>query len=244
MLYVYEIKKRLKLRLLWVGPLLLLSSLAIGLIGLSGNDRDAKAPLSVNIIPVKTMKIKPVESYQVPRTYTGEIAARRSSELGFERSGQLVVVAVDEGNRVKIGTPLATLDTSNLEAERRRLLAQRLQAIAQLQELQAGPRTERIAAARASVTEVSEQLELARAKHSRRKALYAEGAISREQLDEVAFEASALTARLDEATSNLEELLAGTRSEQIAAQTGMVRQLDASIASIEIDLVKSTIKAP
>jgi multidrug efflux pump subunit AcrA (membrane-fusion protein) len=248
MLYIYKIKKNIKLAklsLLWVGPIiLLLSSLAIAMSNLSVKNQGAKVPVSANIFPVETMPIKPVESYQESRTYTGEIVARRSSELGFERSGQLVFIAVDEGDRVNTGTPLGRLDTSSLEAERHQLLAQRSQAIAQLQELQAGPRTETIAAARATVREIGEQLELARTKRSRREWLYGQGAISREQLDEVSFESTTLTARLDEAKSKLDELLAGTRSEQVAAQTAAVKQLDARIASIEIDLAKSTIKAP
>lgn len=247
MLYIYEITKHFKLkrqRLLWVGSILLLSSLAIIMSNLSVKKQDAKAPVAAKISPVETMQIKPVAFYEESRAYTGQIVARRSSELGFERSGQLVFVAVDDGDRVKTGTPLARLDTSNLQTERHRLLAQKAQAVAQLQELKAGPRIDKIAAARASVRQINEQLELARKKRSRRQALYAQGAISREQLDEVAFEASGLTARLDEATSNLKELLAGTRSEQIAAQTASVKQLDASIASIEINIAKSTIKAP
>ena len=39
-------------------------------------------------LPVITLRAKPVESYQVMRTYTGEIAAIRTSELGFERGGK------------------------------------------------------------------------------------------------------------------------------------------------------------
>ncbi|MEQ8972000.1 MAG: efflux RND transporter periplasmic adaptor subunit [Coleofasciculus sp. C1-SOL-03] len=247
MLYVYQIKKNLKLanpKVLGFIALLLLSSLTIGLSRRLRQEEAANPPASVHILPVETRSATPVNSYPVSRTYTGEIVARRRSELGFERSGQLVFVAVDEGDRVNPGTPLARLDTSRLEAERRQLLAQRSQAVAQLQELQAGPRTETIEAARATVRQINEQLELAQTKRSRREWLYAQGAISREQLDEVAFEASTLTARRDEAKSNLEELLAGTRREQIAAQSASVKQLDARITSIEIDLANSTIKAP
>jgi RND family efflux transporter MFP subunit len=247
MLYVYQLKKHFKLtkpKLSWFVALLLLSSFTIGLNRLLGQEPEAKAPAPVSILPVETIQATPAESYQIPRTYTGEIVARRSSELGFERSGQLVFIAVDEGDRVNTGTPLGRLDTSSLEAERHQLLAERSQAVAQLQELKVGPRTETIAAARAAVREIGEQLELARTKRSRREWLYGQGAISREQLDEVSFESTTLTARLDEAKSKLDELLAGTRSEQIAAQTAAVKQLDAKIASIEIDLAKSTIKTP
>lgn len=235
-----------KLILLGVGVLLLLpAGLTLGLIGLSSKAPDGKAPSSViNVLPVETMRVKPVASYQVSRTYTGEITALRTSELGFEHSGKLMFVAVDKGKRVEAGTPLAFLDTSSLKASRLELLAQRSQALARLAELKAGSRNEVVAAGRASVRNINAQMELARTKFDRRKGLYAQGAISREQLDEVAFESRALAARLDEAKSNLDELLAGTRHEQILAQAAEVEKLNASLANLEIDIAKSTIKAP
>ena len=42
------------------------------------------------VLPVETLTLEPVSTYQVPRVYTGEIAALRRSELGFERGGELV----------------------------------------------------------------------------------------------------------------------------------------------------------
>ncbi|MDY6899443.1 MAG: efflux RND transporter periplasmic adaptor subunit, partial [Cyanobacteriota bacterium] len=71
-----------------------------------------------------------------------------------------------------------------------------------------------------------------------------EGAISREQLDEISFGENSLTARLQQAQSNLNELLAGTRTEQIAAQRAAVKQLEASISDLSITIAKSTVKAP
>ena len=46
------------------------------------------------------------------------------------------------------------------------------------------------------------------------------------------------------AQSNLDELLAGTRAERIEGQTALVEQLDASLANLEVNVAKSTIKAP
>lgn len=63
-------------------------------------------------------------------------------------------------NGVEAGQPLARLDVSTLEVKRRQLEAQRLQAAAVLAELRAGPRTETIAAARASVEQREAELEL------------------------------------------------------------------------------------
>ncbi|MDJ0897269.1 MAG: efflux RND transporter periplasmic adaptor subunit [Xenococcus sp. MO_188.B8] len=199
---------------------------------------------ATTILPVETIKVNPVDSYQRSRFYTGSAVARYTSQLGFERSGQLVRINVDEGDQVTTGTPLAYLDTSNLKVQQQELLAQRAQAVAQLKEMQAGPRAETIAAAQASVRNLQSQLELAEKKRSRRESLLQQGAISREQLDEVVSETSVLQARLDEAQSQLDELQAGTRPERIEAQVASIKQLDASLANLEVELAKSILKAP
>ncbi len=195
-------------------------------------------------LPVRTLKATPVKSYQVLRTYTGEIDAIRTSELGFERGGKLIRVFVKEGSRVIAGQPIAKLDVSNLQMQKLQLEAQKAQAQARLDEFIAGPRQQDIAAARAAVDDIKQQLQLQKAKLKRRQYLYGEGAISREQLDEIAFGENSLKARLRQTQSNLDELLAGTRREQIAAQRAAVKQLEASISDLEINIAKSTIKAP
>jgi DNA-binding NarL/FixJ family response regulator/multidrug efflux pump subunit AcrA (membrane-fusion protein) len=204
----------------------------------------SKMPLPSNILPVTTRSVYPDNSYRESRFYTGTVNARRSSELGFEQPGQLIRLLAREGDRVKAGTPLAYLDTQNLEISRRELIAERSQAVARLQEMQAGSRRETIASARAAVRDLREQLQLASQKTSRREMLYTEGAIAREQLDETRSERSVLQARLDRAQSQLDELLAGTRLEQIAAQKAIVEQYDANLAKLQLQKQKSILKAP
>ncbi|MBD2465250.1 efflux RND transporter periplasmic adaptor subunit [Oscillatoria sp. FACHB-1407] len=195
-------------------------------------------------MPVKTMSATMVQSYTVTRFYTGQVTATRSSELGFERSGALVWVGVDRGDRVEAGDILARLDTQNQGAQLNQLRAQKAQAEAVLQELRNGPRPEVVATARSQVNDLQNQIALETLRRDRREYLHQEGAISREQLDEVAFNRSALQERLNAAKSQLAELENGTRSEQIAAQLAVVRQLDASIADLEITIAKSTLRAP
>ena len=223
-----------------------------------------------HLLPVEVDPLIAVSSYQQSRTYTGEIIAQNTSDLGFERDGKIVQLLVEEGQWVSAGTPLAHLDTSKLMAQKQELLAQKQQALSQLREMQAGPRRETIAAARANLNNLQEQLELARIKSERRQALYIQGAISREQLDEVITDVNSRQARVREAQSQLDELLAGTRLEVISrqqarvreaqsqldellagtrietieAQQATVKQLESRLASLDIDLEKSVLKAP
>ena len=202
------------------------------------------ASKQTNILPVKTTVIEPVQSYSTTQTYTGEVAALRTSEVGFERGGKLVEVLVEEGDRVSRDIPLAKLDTANLEAQRQGLIAQKAQASAVLAELSNGARREQITAAQANVRDLSQQLELEKLKSSRREYLYGEGAIAREELDEIAFNQKALNERLANAKSNLDELNNGTRIEQIQAQQAAVDRLTAGIKDLDITIAKSTLKSP
>ncbi|MDX2213119.1 MAG: efflux RND transporter periplasmic adaptor subunit [Oculatellaceae cyanobacterium bins.114] len=195
-------------------------------------------------LPVQTTTVTSVQAYTVTRSYTGQVTATRTSEIGFEQSGTLVWVGVDQGDRVQTGDAIARLDTQNLEAHLNQLRAQKAQAEAVLQELRNGPRAEVIAAAQAQVSDLQNQLALEDIRRDRREYLQQEGAISREQLDEVTYNRNALQARLRTAHSQLLELENGTRTEQIAAQLAVVQQLEASIADVAITIAKSTIRAP
>ena len=257
---------------------------------------NAVALSSDNVLPVEIVSLEAVDSYQVSRNYTGTISANRSSELGFERNGKLLSIHVDEGQKVAKDKILADLDRSSLEVQRQELLAERLQAQAQLQEMVAGSRPETIAASRAqleqaqaqlqemvagsrpetiaasraTVRELAQQLELDRSRRDRRQGLYEQGALAREEYEEVVTAVNAQQARLNQAQSQLDELLAGTRPEVIAAQRASVAQfqsqldellagtrpevidaqkaaiaqIDARLANLQIDLDKSTLKAP
>lgn len=197
-----------------------------------------------NILPVETTVIEPVGSYSTTQTYTGEVTALRTSEVGFERGGKLIEVLVEEGDRVTANTSLAKLDTANLQAQLQGLMAQKEQAQAVLAELNNGARIEQVAAAQANVRDLQQQLELEKLKSSRREYLYDEGAIAREELDEIAFNQKALNERLANAKSNLDELQNGTRVEQIEAQQAAVDRLAAEIKDLEITIDKSTLTAP
>lgn len=201
-------------------------------------------PNEPTVLAVETLTAEAIDGYEVTRVYTGEVAALRASNLGFERSGELARVLVRSGDRVAAGTPLAQLDIRNLHTQRQQLEADKAQAQAVLTELEAGPRTEDIAAAAATVRQIEQDLELQRIQRSRRQFLYERGAISQEELDEFTYGQGVLQAQLDQARSNLAELQNGTRPEQLLAQRAVVQQLVAAIADVDVTIQKSTLQSP
>lgn len=196
------------------------------------------------LLTVETQSIESVDTYSVTRPYHGTVSAQRSVDLGFEQLGILSSVAVQVGEFVEAGEPLASLDSEALKLESDRLVAQREQAIAQLRELQNGALPEEIAAAQAAVAAQQAQVSLSEQQLQRRESLFLEGAVSREQLDTVAQETEAKTALLSQAQSQLNQLANGTRIEQIEAQRAQVKQFDTRIKLAEVNLQKRTLLAP
>ena len=230
-------------RLWWALPIVLASAIgSVYMVRSLGAD-DATAEVT-SALPVDVTVAEAVNSYTTERTYTGELVAERSSNLGFERTGSVATLLVDEGDRVVAGQPLARLDTRALIAQREQVEAQRQTALAQLRELQAGPRSEDIATAAAAVAEIEQELALARLQRDRRADLYAQGAVSREEFDQESFRTGALESRLAQAQSQLAELEAGTRIEQLDAQAARVSQLESSLGQIDVELDKSMLIAP
>lgn len=196
------------------------------------------------ILPVSVLSLQPSSFYKIQRSYSGEIQAHRTSELGFELMGTLIDITVKEGDWVTQGMPLARLDTRILKTQRQQLLAQKAQAQAQFRELKTGPRTEEIGAARAAVEDLGQQLLLAQKQSQRRQDLYKQGAISRESFEERYFAAEALKKRQGQARKRLEELLAGTRVEQVESQLAQLAEIDAQLNTLKIQQSKSVLRAP
>ncbi len=198
----------------------------------------------IHRLPVRVQAIARVQQISRQREYTGIIRARRQAGLGFELSGRLDEVLSEEGGQVSEGQALARLDTQTLQARRAATKASLDQALAVLQELQAGPRVQTVESARAQLNEAKSRLKIAELDFARRKKLQESKSISVSE-----FEASLYRYREAESNVNafqkqLDELQAGTRPERIAAQAAAVAALDAALQETDVQIEKSFLKAP
>lgn len=91
-------------------------------------------------VAVSTIRAKVEPGYDRTATFTGRLEASRQTPLAFERAGLVVAVTRDEGDEVKAGDTVATLDTAQLRVSRQQLEARRreLEAQRQLAELTLG----------------------------------------------------------------------------------------------------------
>ncbi len=88
------------------------------------------------------------------------------------------------------------------------------------------------------------RVSLLEAQLNRRQRLLQDSAVSKEFFEQAAFGLDSERARLDAAQRNLDELNAGTRKEQLAAQRAAVKQLEASLRDVQIEIEDSQLVAP
>lgn len=90
----------------------------IGVVAALRFSAGASEEISGGPLPVRAAALEAGGSYVVQKRFIGQVEARRSSDVGFELSGRLAAVRVEEGDTVAAGDLLAELDTARLAAAR------------------------------------------------------------------------------------------------------------------------------
>ncbi|MEQ9407897.1 MAG: efflux RND transporter periplasmic adaptor subunit [Fuerstiella sp.] len=215
--------------------------------GVTTSQVDGQTPISEQAeepLPVVTEQLRPLSSVARERWLAGTIVAARRTRLAFERSARLMSVAVDEGDHVEVGQVVAELDQRQLRHRVTELEAGLRQQQAILKELKAGPRKERIAAVRAELAAMKFDIDLQQATLKRTQDLHDRRATSTQTLDEVQLAMQAAVARRDAVSKQLDELLAGTRDEQVVAQEAVVAGMEAQLEQLRLDTNDSQLKSP
>lgn len=195
-------------------------------------------------VPVLATHPRSVEGWTETLRFTGTAAARRQSPLGFERAGKVVAIEVEEGSIVEAGAPLAHLDDARLELQLSEAQAALAAERARLAEALAGPRAEQLEQAQFRVQQLDSELERLEREAQRRQDLLAEGVSATEEAETLRFAARAMEAQRNAAQAGLDELQAGTRSEQIAAQRAAVALAEARFAQLQLEIERSVLRAP
>ena len=186
--------------------------------------------------------------------YVEATEVRVAADVG----GRLLEVAADEGRKVNAGDVLARLDTVDLDIARRRAVAERDGALAQLRLAQAGARAEDIRQARAQAESARADVVAAQAEAKaaaddlqRFEGLLAANAGSRKQRDDAVARSAVAAARVSAAHERaraadeaLARQRAGSRPEEIAAAAARVQAMEAQIAALEKSIGDAVVTAP
>ncbi|MCC2617402.1 efflux RND transporter periplasmic adaptor subunit [Aestuariibacter halophilus] len=98
----------------------------VGLVALlvaAGSGQTQPSPTTVKQHVVDVMAVDVQPSYQQQRLVFGQVEATQYTQMGFELSGTVKQVYVDDGQPVQPGTVLAELDTQRLHAQRKQAVA-------------------------------------------------------------------------------------------------------------------------
>ena len=197
-----------------------------------------------DFLTVSATRVEPAASGVQTLEFSGHLRAAKSTDLGFLRSGRVLQLAVDEGDRVTAGQVLGRLDTDSLAARESELRAQLAGAQANSQEVSAPPRRYERAASQDRIEQLESELQLARTKLQRREELYKSGAIPKEQLDEARTTVILTSNQLEAARNQLKDLEAGARPETRRVAQTQVEQVRASLQSLQVEFENSVLLSP
>lgn len=178
-----------------------------------------------------------------PLVLYGNVTTRQVA-LAFNASERINAINVQEGDAVKKGQVLATLDTRPLQLNIAKVKAQILQQQAVLDKAKAGNRPEEIESARAALSQAEATARNASTTNQRMQALLQADAISKQEADNAATAYNTAAAAENDARAKYQLALAGSRSEDIAAQEAALQALDEQLALYQYQLQQATLVAP
>lgn len=168
----------------------------------------------------------------------------RDIDLAFRQSGRLLTMRMEEGDRVKTGQLVATLDDVPLRETVASAQALVAQAHAELDKLAHGNRPQQIAEARETVRQVAAVDANARADFSRQTGLLRDGSSSQRVVDAARAASDAADANLAGARQAYNLMWVGTRAEDIAAGKAQLAASEAALAQAQTALSDTQLVAP
>lgn len=168
----------------------------------------------------------------------------RTVSLAFRVSGRLETLNFDEGEKLKKGDVIATIENSIFKENLNQINAQiNLQEI-QIQKLEKGYRTEEIEKSKAKLSEVKANLDRVNKDFQRAQTLLKSNSISEQSYDNTKSQALDLQAQYDYAKSSLELLQNGYEKEDILSAKATLESLKAQRNILQINYNDTVLYSP
>jgi multidrug resistance efflux pump len=174
---------------------------------------------------------------------SGNIEAHESV-LSFKVQGRIVELAVEEGQWVKEGQVLARLEADDFRQQVALDESTLRVREAELALAVAGPRQQEIEAAEQTVIDAEADLRQKTLDVERARRLYQKDAISTEDRDRADTNLKRAQAVRERAKRRYEEILEGTRKEEIAIARANVRQARERLRLSRLNVTYATLQAP
>jgi HlyD family secretion protein len=161
-----------------------------------------------------------------------------------EASEPITQMLVNEGDQVAADQPLLTLDPRRSQAQLDAAQADAQRLSAALDELRHGARSETIDAARAALARMQTTAANAKITRDRAAEMRRKGLNSQADLDNANTALNQAIADVNAARANLEQLLHGTRVEDLAQGEAALAQAQATVAQLQVTLSHLSVHAP
>jgi HlyD family secretion protein len=168
----------------------------------------------------------------------------RQVDLAFDAEGRVTGMRVQEGDHVKAGAELATLDATTYQSLYDLAVARAEAQRQEVTKLKAGSRPEEIARDRANVAAYEAVLFNAQRVMDRRQTLLGQGFAAQQQYEEAQATARQTENLLEAARQTLKLSEEGPRVEDIAAAEAQLRAAEASVAAAKDRLDHCRLLAP
>ena len=164
--------------------------------------------------------------------------------IGTSISGTVQSISVKEGQLLKKGDILFTIDQRDTAAQLGAAKAKLEVATRKVEQLKSMPRVEDVDRAKAIVAQRQSAVDDATLRLQRLNAVEDQSAISANEKPTRMFEMNLTTSRLAEAQSELAKLMKGTYPEDLAVAVAEAKVADADVGMLQTDLAQSEVKAP
>jgi HlyD family secretion protein len=161
-----------------------------------------------------------------------------------EVSEPITQILIKEGDRVEANQLLMTLDPRRTQAQLDAARADEQRLVAALDELRHGARVETIDASRAALARTQATVTNARLARDRAADIRRKGLNSQSELDNAEAALRQASADANAARANLDELLHGTRAEDLAQGEAQLAQAQANLTQLSVTLERLSVRAP
>ena len=179
-------------------------------------------------------------------TLYGNVDIRQVS-LAFEQSGRIEKLLVQEGDKVKAGQVLATVNTNALHIQAKQAQAQLKAQQEAIVKQEVGARPEEISQAKAQLASAQAELDKTNKNLQRLQILVSSTdgrAISQQELDYAKSNKDSAEAAVRERQANLELIIKGARQEDREATKAQYEVTKANLDLINYNLSQAELKSP
>ncbi|PPA81322.1 efflux RND transporter periplasmic adaptor subunit [Brevibacillus laterosporus] len=210
------------------------------LLGGCSNNSDNEA---ANAPIVQTMKVVGTTNSSGLMA-SGKIIPDQQVQVVSKLSGRVANVNVKEGDRVKKGTVLATLENAELVQQVRQAEAGIVASQAKLNDTKAGTRQQDLDRLNSALQQAKMGWDVAQKSYDRMKALFDTGALPQADLDKAALALEQAKSGYEQTKAQLDLAKAGATSNSITALQADVTRQKAGLDLAKTTLSNSTITSP